>query len=374
MAKKRRRTFGRVRKLPSGRYQVRYPGPDGVLRPAAMTFPTEADADAWLDQTEAKMVLGEWFNPDGGLVPFGNYADEWLTDRPLAPKTRQTYEGLLRLHIKPTLGVIRLADLDGRTVRRWHGRMRADGKGQVTTAKAYRLLRTILNTAVEDGLIPSNPCKIKGAGIERSPERPALDVGQVFKLAANIGDRWRALVLLAAFAHLRWGELAALRRHCLDLDARTVRVRASQAEVGSELVLGPPKSRAGERTVTFPAVIVPTLQHHLDTYAQPGRLGLVFVGEKGAALRRCNFSDRWSAALDAAGLADVHFHDLRHSGNTWAASTGASLSELMRRMGHASSDAALRYQHATSDRDRAIADALDRLANDHDDEGHDGAA
>lgn len=374
MAKKKRRTFGRVRKLPSGRYQARYPGPDGVLRPAATTFPTEADADAWLDQTEAKMVLGEWFNPDGGLVPFGNYADEWLTDRPLASKTRQTYEGLLRLHVKPTLGMIRLADLDGRMVRRWHGRMRADGKGQVTTAKAYRLLRTILNTSVEDGLIPSNPCKIKGAGVERSPERPALDVGQVFKLAANIGDRWRALVLLAAFAHLRWGELAALRRHCLDLDARTVRVRAAQAEVGSELILGPPKSRAGERTITFPAVIVPTLQHHLDTYAQPGRLGLVFVGEKGAPLRRCNFTDRWATALDATELADIHFHDLRHSGNTWAASTGASLSELMRRMGHASSDAALRYQHATNDRDRAIADALDRLANNHDDEGEDGTA
>jgi hypothetical protein len=76
----------------------------------------------------------------------------------------------LRLHIKPALGVIRLADLDGRTVRRWHGRLAADGKGQVIRAKAYRLLRSILNTAVEDGLIPSNPCKIRGAGVERSPE------------------------------------------------------------------------------------------------------------------------------------------------------------------------------------------------------------
>lgn len=361
MARKKRRKFGRVRKLRSGRYQARYPGPDGVLRPGPVTFPTEEAAHAWLDQTEAKMVLGEWFNPDGGLVPFGNYADEWLTDRPLAPKTRQTYEGLLRLHIKPALGAIRLADMDSRLVRRWHGRMTADGKGQVIRAKAYRLLRTILNTAVEDGLIPSNPCKIRGAGVERSPERPVLELGEVFKIAEACGDRWRALVLLAAFAHLRWGELAALRRHCLNLDARTVKVRASQAEVGSKLVLGPPKSSAGERTVTFPAVIVPALQHHLDTYAQRSGLGLVFVGEKGAPLRRCNFSDRWAAALEAVGLADVHFHDLRHSGNTWAASTGASLRELMRRMGHASSDAALRYQHATSDRDRAIADALDRL-------------
>jgi integrase len=63
-------------------------------------------------------------------------------------------------------------------------------------------------------------------------------------------------------------------------------------------------------------VIVPMLQHHVDTYAQPGRLGLVFVGEKGAPLRHCNFSDKWATALEVAGLADVHFHDLRHSGNT----------------------------------------------------------
>jgi Phage integrase, N-terminal SAM-like domain len=132
-----------------------------VLRPAPTTFPTEDAADAWLDQTEAKMVLGEWLNPDGGLVPFGNYADEWLADRPFAPKTRQTYEGLLRLHIKPALGAIRLADMDSHQVRRWHGRMTADGRGQVIRAKAYRLLWTILNTAVEDDLIPSNPCKIK---------------------------------------------------------------------------------------------------------------------------------------------------------------------------------------------------------------------
>lgn len=201
-------------------------------------------------------------------------------------------------------------------------------------------------------------------------------------MAEAIGDRWRALVLLATFAHLRWGELAALRRHCLDLGTRTVQVRASQSEVGSELILGPPKSRAGERTVTFPAVIVPALRHHLDAYAQPGRLGLVFVGGKGGPLRRCNFSGRWAAAFEAVGLDDgVHFHDLRHSGNTWAARTGANLPELMRRMGHASSDAAVRYQHATSDRDRAIADALDRLADEQsgqeqpdraeDDEGHD---
>lgn len=363
MAAKRRkkREHGRVRRLPSGRFQARYPGPDGVLRPAPETFATEDDADAWLERTHAEVLLGEWFNPDGGLVPLAEYAAEWLEDRPLAPRTKHLYEGLLRRHILPALGRIQLTQLQRRQVRRWHGQL-TRATGQVTVAKAYRLLRTILGTAVEDGIIRENPCRIDGAGQERSPERPVLEVKQVFELAAAIGDRWRALVLLAAFAHLRWGELAALRRRCIDLEARTVKVREATTEYGNQLGIGPPKSKASERTVTFPAVIVPALRHHLDTYAAPGPLGLVFIGERGALQRRANFSDVWAAALAATGIEDVHFHDLRHSGNTWVASTGANIRELMKRMGHASEDAAIRYQHATDKRDRAIADELDRLA------------
>jgi integrase len=363
--RKKKREFGRVRELRSGRFQARYPGPDGVDRPAPQTFPTEDAADVWLDQVKAKITLGEWFNPDGGLVPLAEYADEWLDVRPVAPRTKHLYEGLLARHIKPALGATMLVNLDRRQVRRWYGRLVVSA-GQVTAAKTYRLLRTVLGTAVEDGLIRENPCRIDGAGVERSPERPVLTMGQVFKVAEAIGDRWQALVLLAAFAHLRWGELAALRRMCVDVATRTVRVTAAVSEYGNQLVIGPPKSKASERTVTFPAVIVPVLEHHLATYSQPGQLGLVFVGEKGAMLRRANFSNRWAAALEVAGVTGVHFHDLRHSGNTWAAETGASIRELMKRMGHSTSDAAIRYQHATTKRDRAIADALDRLADEDD--------
>jgi integrase len=313
----------------------------------------------------AKVRLGQWFDPDAGMVPLADYADEWLQGRRLAPRTKHLYGGLLRRHINPELGPTLLSKLELRTIRRWYGHL-LERVGQVTAAKVYRLLRTILGTAVEDGLIRENPCRIKGAGVERSPERPVLSVGQVFKVADAIGDRWRALVLLAAFGHLRWGELAALRRSCVDLSARTVQVRAATSEYGNQLVIGQPKSKASERTVTFPAVIVPALEHHLATYAQPGPLGLVFVGEKGALLRRANFSNRWAAAIEAAGVTGVHFHDLRHSGNTWAASTGANIRELMKRMGHSTPDAAIRYQHATNARDRAIAEALDRLAGDED--------
>lgn len=86
-------------------------------------------------------------------------------------------------------------------------------------AKAYRLLRGILNTVVEDELIKRNPCRIKNAGVERPEERPVLTVPEVFRLASAVPPRFRALVLLATFGSLRWGELAALGRCHLDLGA-----------------------------------------------------------------------------------------------------------------------------------------------------------
>jgi integrase len=102
---------------------------------------------------------------------------------------------------------------------------------------------------------------------------------------------------------------------------------------------------------------------HLKKYVGEDVLALVFTGEKGALLRGGNFGRavRWRAAVKVAGLPDgFHFHDLRHTGNNLAASTGASTRDLMHRMGHASMRAALIYQHANSERDREIAAGMDR--------------
>ncbi|MFI6493429.1 tyrosine-type recombinase/integrase [Streptomyces sp. NPDC050564] len=111
--------------------------------------------------------------------------------------------------------------------------------------------------------------------------------------------------------------------------------------------------------MSFPAELVDEIRHHLAQYSGPGQEGHVFVGPQGGQLRRSNFRDDWIKARKAAGVAaELHFHDLRHTGNTLASTAGASTRELMTRMGHSSSGAALIYQHMTSDRDRAIADRL----------------
>ena len=201
-------------------------------------------------------------------------------------------------------------------------------------AKAYRLLHAIMTTAVEDGLIRRNPCHISGAGQEHSDERPVISVSTLIELLDNVPARYRALLLLATFANLRFGELAGLRRNQVDLDACEVRVNASTWEMDDgRLIDGDPKSHAGKRTVAFPADIVPELADHLERFADPKLKGLVFIGAKGGRLRRSNFRKFWYRARGAVDLPELHFHDLRHTGNTMAAAQGASLKELMERMG-----------------------------------------
>ena len=168
---------------------------------------------------------------------------------------------------------------------------------------------------------------------------------------------FRALVLLAAFTRTPKGELSFLRRRHLDLDDGIVKVRGSVGEVGGQLVEDPPNSTAGRRDVAIPEAIVPELRAHLDEWSQDGADGRVFVGPKGSTPRRGNFQATWSKAVANAEVPGLHFHDLRHTGNTLAAE-GASLRELMARMGHSSARAALIYQHATKDRARAIGAAI----------------
>jgi len=293
------------------------------------------------------------------------WLDARLTERgePLRPRTRDLYEGQLHRHILSALGDLPINRITTAMVRAWTVEMRApDGPGASTAAKGYRLLRTIMGPAVEDGIASSNPCTIKGAGVEPSRERPIPTVAEVHELADAIDPRFRCAVLLAAFVGLRKGELLGLRRCDLDLDSRQLTI-AQQRQFdrhGAHLV-GPPKTDAGRRPITIPAAIVPDLRAHLLRHAQPGADVYVFTGFRGDALAPHVLQEHWSRARSVVGLGHLRSHDLRHLAGTLAASTGAGTKELMHRLGHASPQAALRYQHATRKRDAEIADAIDRL-------------
>ncbi|MFE8986611.1 tyrosine-type recombinase/integrase [Streptomyces collinus] len=361
MAQKRRH-FGRVRKLPSGRYQARYLAPDGQLRPAPHTFRTKKDADDWLADKQTELRRGDWHDPDAGKAPFGEFAAAWIKERELTSTTRQLYGSLLRHHLEPAFGAVNVAEISPPLVRRWRADKLASGTGPTTVAKAYALLRAIMGTAVADQMIRRNPCTIKGASTVHTPERPTATVQEVYDLADAMQPRYRVLVLMAGFLGLRWGELIGLHRRDIDLDHGTVRVRRAVAELfNGQREIKAPKSAAGKRTVSIPAAIIPDIRDHLERYAEAGADGRVFLGAKGATPRRNHFNRLWRKACSDAGIKGLHFHDLRHTGDTLAASTGASTRELMTRMGHSTARAALIYQHASAARDRLIADALSDL-------------
>jgi integrase len=331
-----------------------------LLRSAPRTFAYKADASKWLALTEAELLGGTWIDPEAGRIPFLPYAETWINERPgLRPKTIQLYRYLLHGHLRDPFGSCALAGITEADVRRWRADLLSAGASPVTVAKAYRLLKGMLATAVEDGLIRRNPCRIKGASVEKSPERSVLAVAQVYALANAVSPRYRALVLFACFCGLRWGELAGLQRGDIDCDRKTVRVVRQLCEVaGRPPFLAPPKSDAGKRLVSIPSMILPDISSHLDTFTPADPDALVFTSPEGKPLRHSNFRRRiWLPALAATGL-DIHLHDLRHTGNDLIAQAGANLRELMERMGHSSSRAALIYLHSTSDRQHRLADAV----------------
>jgi integrase len=262
-------------------------------------------------------------------------------------------------------GHLTLAAIKPATVRAWRKTLLDGGCPEPQAVKAYTLLRAILNTAVkEDEIIRQNPCRIKGYDQYHTPERPTATIAQVFALADAMPARFSALVIVGAFSSLRWGELAELRRRDIDLEAGIVRVSRKLAILVGRVEVGPPKSASGVRVVALPAVAVEALRKHMGEggYVDEGPDALIFTGAKGSHLRASTFGPavKWRETVAKLGLPGFHFHDLRHTGNTLAASSGASTRELMTRMGHSTMRAALIYQHATSERDREIAEGMNR--------------
>jgi integrase len=300
---------------------------------APTTFSTKTDADRYLAKVEADQLRGEWTNPRLGQTTFAEWADRWQTTTvDLRANTKASYATTLRRYLKPTFDAYPLASIDPLAVRAWLANLEASGVGPSTRAKAYRLLSRILALAVEARYIAANPCTVRRAASDQSPEMHIATVEQVATIARCIPHRYKALVLVAAFSGLRWGELVGLRRKRVDLVHGVIVVAEQLLEVNGAFSFGPTKSRAGHRTVALPAAVVTVLAEHLRRYVLTQPDALVFVGERGAMLRRSNFNRRvWAPAVRAAGVPGLRFHDLRHTAGTLATAAGASLREVMAR-------------------------------------------
>ena len=348
----------RTIKSGEARYDVRLRVDGGVL---TRTFRRRGEAERWGRKQESRKDLGDFVDMRAGAVALAEYAQRWLPTRDLRPRTRELYRHLLDKRILPTFGSTPINRITTDAVRAWHGEVTSD-VSRLQAAKAYRLLRAILNTAVADGLLARSPCCLPGAGQERSAERPLAEPADVIRLADAIEDRFRALVLLAAIGGLRIGELLGLQRRHIDLTEAMVRVEQQAIELadGTRIVTRP-KTAAGRRTVAIPAIVAEALARHLERYTADAADAWVFVGERGGPLRRLALHHAWTEARRATGMTHITLHDLRHTGATLAAWTGASTRELMARLGHNTPRAALRYQHTASHRDREIADRVGEL-------------
>lgn len=353
----------RVRQRVDGeRYQVRY-RVNG--KEVSDSFRNRSDAKARLTGVQAEELAGLIPNPRGGERLFGKYSAQWLDDRlvkgkPLTPATRFGYEGLLRRNLLPTFGETKLRQITSERVRTWHADVTREASAD-QAAKSYRLLRAIMTTAVSDSLIGRNPCVIKGAGIEHAAERPMLDASTVLHLAEAIDERLRCLVLVGGFLGLRTGELLGLTRRDVDLLHRVLHVQRQAQEISGRRLVSDPKTDAGKRSVSLPGALVEALSEHLEAFGAPGPDGSVFTGRSGLPLRRADLSIAWRKAVAEVGApAGLRIHDCRHhAATTFARKPGVTLKELMATIGHASPVAALRYQHATEERGRELADYMD---------------
>lgn len=364
-----RRSFGRLRTFRSGRWKASYTGPDGALYEAPHTFADKVDAEAWLTDRRREIDAELW-NADAAAKPerltFGAYAAGWLAGRqvagrPIKDRTREHYQQILDDHLLDTFGSRQLAAIKPKDVRDWYATTLVDKP--TMRSHAYSLLRTIMASAVNDEIIDANPCRIVGAGRAKRVHkiRPA-SVEELATLTEAMPERLRLMVTLASWCALRFGETVELRRKDIDLTAEVIRVRRAAVRTKGNYAVTTPKSDAGLRDVHVPPHLLPVIEAHLGTFVAKGHDALVFPADNGGHLQPSTLYRHWYKARDAAGRSDLRWHDLRHSGAVLAAATGASLAELMARLGHSTPQAAMRYQHAAQGRDREIAALLSKLA------------
>lgn len=408
-AKRRRRrgTFGQIDKLPSGRWRARYIWPpslktsDGgptpkVLHTAPITYQARDDAKSWLTAERELIESGEWTPPASRAKlkyakgqTLADYAPQWLAThkrrdgQPLKARTVEHYGSLLERRILPHLGDLPLRAVTEDRVRDWLD-YDLPRDTPVANAHAYALLTEILKGAARrDSAI--KPPTVEGASKARTKHKaePATRA-ELATIVQNMPERHQLAVLLMTWCALRFGEVTELRRKDVVLGGSNPRLRIRRAVVlvNKQRLVTTPKSDAGDRDVTIPAGLIPAIRDHLDRHAQPGPDGLLFPADHGGHLSQSTLNGKPSRrrrikgrmvnesasgfckAREAAGRPDLRLHDLRHTGAVLAAQTGATLAELMERLGHSTPAAAMRYQHVARGRAKAVADRLSAMMDD----------
>jgi len=349
-----------IRKVPSGRFEARYRGPDG--KEHSRRFDTKRSAIEFLDRLGIDRVEGTWRDPAGAKTLLRDWILDWqATTVDLRPSSRARDDSYVRTHVLPHFGDHKLGSITPLEVRRWVAELAGSGLAPASVHKAYQTLAKILRSAVDADLIAQSPCRRIALPRIEQQEMRFLDPAEIARLAATIDPRYRALVALDAYCGLRLSELAGLRLGNVDLNAGTLRVVENAVEVRGEIHWGAPKTRAGRRTVPVPNGVLALLAGHLATYVEDDPRALVFGGAHGGVLRASVWRSRfWNPAIRKAGVAPLRIHDLRHTAVALWIAAGASPKQISTWAGHTSVSVVLdRYGHLFEGHETAVLHTLD---------------
>lgn len=365
-----RSRFGNVRRTPSGRYQGRFTAPDGTPRTLGRTFQTKREAESALNDVRYEIKRELWIDPKAPLPPetprtptLAQYVEHFHRARvgkrggSVKPSTRTLAESELRNYVLPTFGDTPLDRITLSAVRDWYGRLQdpehtphpwrkdTDGKPAALSSslvrQCYSLLKAILNMAMSEELIDSNPCRIRGASQNRYAKPDYMSQADARSIIAQLDGDTAVLAGLALATGCRLGELLALTWADVNLAARLLHIRHAAAEVNGRQVLTTTKTEE-VRDIDLDAPTVSLLrQHQLRQQGEP--IDRVFVAPSGAPLRHRQVQAHWRRAREAVGLS-FRFHHLRHTALTSMAYEGKPIQEIMERAGHASFVAAMNYQ------------------------------
>lgn len=363
--------FGSVRRLPSGKWQARYPDEAGRPMNAPHTFDTKQAALGHIAEVRADRNRGSYIDHRDGAQPFGSYARAWVdtggSRGKLAPRTAELYRDIIARQLA-RFDAMPVNAITGKTVRDWYTATRRTlaeaaksrgGNGETRLRQSYALLRAIMASAVRDRLIGSNPCSIVGAGVATSPERPHLSPEQLAAIVGAMPEHYAGPLRLMFAAHLRLGELVGLQRGDFDAGRAVVRVERQTVTTAGQTITTPTKTGTA-RDVALPPSTAAMLAEHLASSSGFPRSPM-FTKTDGQPLSRSAVQRSWAKALATVGLSGFHLHDVRHAGLTLAAQAGATTRELMARGGHSTSRAALIYQHAAEERMALLAERMDEL-------------
>ncbi len=355
--RRKRRAFGSVRRTSAGRYQARYTGSDGTARKGPSTFATKREADIFLARIQTQLHDGEWTDPKATAPTLAEFIPRFQSARvgrgggAIKPRTLQLSEHQLTTYILPVLGHLRLDEITPRQVNDWW--LELPDRPSLNR-QLYSLLKAAMNFAARDGYIRgTNPCQIRGAGQNHYDERPHMSLEQVDRVIGAMTGDLQVLASLGFNAHLRLGEVLALRVSDVNLGARQLTVRRGVTEVANQQLETGTKTRRA-RTIDLDDETRDMLRRFFDTNARDPE-DRIFRRSDGSPLRHHHVQGAWKRARLAVGLEIYRFHDLRHAGLTMLAEAGLPGFSLMHRAGHTTMTAVVNYQHRSGQQGRVEA-------------------